>query len=223
MKPVLDELHYHSRSSVDCLHRVWWIGTELASSFPFHATGDSAAGLMESAHYRVVSSYASSIKALAYARERVSGAVASRSDPLKLLIVTMANTPGADDLPGAGAEKSEVMATVGASALVQPLAHPDVTRVMQHLGLCNIAHFACHGISDPFDSSGTGLLLQTAKTAIAEPKPNILSASNVSQTRLSHAEIAYLSAYPRAENPATKLVDEVLHVVLNGQYVTTAT
>jgi CHAT domain-containing protein len=125
----------------------------------------------------------------------------------------MTTTPGADDLPGMKAEKSEVIAAVGASALVQTLDQLDVASVMQHLGQYNIAHFACHGVSDLMDPSGSGLLLQTTRTASEEPRLETLSIRQVSQAHLFHAEIAYLSACSTAESRAAELADEVLHVV----------
>jgi tetratricopeptide (TPR) repeat protein len=216
VKLILDELYYHVQPSIDCLPRIWWIGTGLASSFPFHAAGDISAGPTESAYCRVISSYTPSIKALAYARERKSTTTSCREPP-KLLIVTMANTPGACDLPGTRIEKSEIIAAVGTSASVETLDQPDVESVMHHIRQCDIVHFACHGVSDPIDPSKSGLLLQTARTATAEPRLDILSVRRVSQAHLSQAEIAYLSACSTAENRAAQLVDEVLHVVSGFQ------
>ncbi len=217
VKPILDELHYNVQLSAEHLPRIWWIGTGLASSFPFHAAGDSSAGPTDNAYCRVISSYTPSIRALTYARQRISTPTVSRNDPLKLLLVTMANTPGACDLPGVRTEKSEVMAAVGTSVCVEALDQPEVASVMHHIRQCNIAHFACHGVTDPSDPSKSGLLLQAARTATMEDRPDVLSVHEISQAHLSRAEIAYLSACSTAENRASGLVDEVLHVVSGFQ------
>ncbi|KAJ5117770.1 hypothetical protein N7448_011402 [Penicillium atrosanguineum] len=100
VKPVLNELGHYAQSSLEDLPRVWWIGTGLASSFPFHAACDISAEPTENTFSRVLSSYTPSIKALLNSRERTSTSPSSSKYPLKLLMVTMATTPGADDLPG---------------------------------------------------------------------------------------------------------------------------
>jgi hypothetical protein len=64
VKPVLDERQYPAQSSVDSLHRIWWIGTGLANSFPFHAADEIATGSIENTYRRAVSSYTPSIKLL---------------------------------------------------------------------------------------------------------------------------------------------------------------
>jgi hypothetical protein len=124
VRPVLDEHQYLLEHSIERLPRVWWIGTGLASSFPFHAAGDISVGLTENAYCRVLSSYTPSIKALTYARERVSTTGTSSIDPPKLLIIAMANTPDAKDLPGVMAETSAVEEALGTSIHATTLSQP---------------------------------------------------------------------------------------------------
>ena len=78
---ILDELHCYVQPSAEDLLRVWWIGTGLTSSFPFHSAGDISAGLTESACYRAISSYTPIIKALQYAQERARTTTPSCCDP----------------------------------------------------------------------------------------------------------------------------------------------
>ena len=219
VRHVLDELYCYMQPSANDLPRVWWVGTGLASSFPFHSAGDISAGLTESACYRVISSYTPTIKALQYARERAGTAtgIPSGRDPWRVVVVTMPETPHANDLPGTREERSEVIAAMGPSVSVECLEYPDVATAMVQLQGCNIAHFACHGVSDLVDPSRSGLILQTARTATEEPRQDILSVREVSQAHLSRAEIAYLSACSTAQNQAIKLSDEVLHVVSGFQ------
>jgi len=129
----------------------------------------------------------------------------------------MPKTPSASDLPGTRAERSEVIAAMGPSVSIQTLEYPDVASAMTQLQECNIAHFACHGVSDPVDPSRSGLILQTARTSTQELRQDILSVREVSQAHLSRAEIAYLSACSTAQNQAIRLLDEVLHVVSGFQ------
>jgi CHAT domain-containing protein len=106
----------------------------------------------------------------------------------------MPETPGANPLPGTRREETEVIAAMEPSVAIETLEHPDVGSTMAQLQQCHIAHFACHGVSDLLDPSRSGLILQTAGTATEESTQDILSVREVSQTHLSRAEIAYLSA-----------------------------
>jgi CHAT domain-containing protein len=79
-----------------------------------------------------------------------------------------------------------------------------------------MAHFACHGISDPTDPSKSGLVLQRfASDGTLEQ--DHLSVYRISQLRLRHAQIAYLSACSTAENKSVKLRDEMIHIVSGFQ------
>ncbi len=169
---------------------------------------------MESAYYRIVSSYTPSIRALLYSRGSASTDPTPKTDPQKLLVVAMASTPGASSLPGVDNEKCAVGEALGHSVCAQILEQPDVTSVLHQIQQCRVTHFACHGVSNPSDPSESGLLLQTAT---AEPRQDILSVRKISQTHLSQGKIAYLSACSTAENRSSRLVDEVLHVVSGFQ------
>ena len=195
------------------------MGTGLANPFPFHSAGDLSVWLLESACYRVISSYKPTIKALQYAQGRASTttSIPSGRDPWRVVIVTMPETPRANHLPGTRAEGSEVIAAMGPSVSIKTLEHPDVGSAMAQLQECNVAHFACHGVSDLLDPSSSGLILQTAGTVTEEPRQDILTVREVSLAHLSRAEIAYLSACSAAQNQALRLSDEVLHVVSGFQ------
>ncbi|KAH0556259.1 hypothetical protein GP486_005813 [Trichoglossum hirsutum] len=217
VRPVLDELHCYEQHSAEDLPRVWWIGTGLASSFPFHSAGDISVGPRENASYRVISSYTPTLKALQYTRDHIRTSTPSRHYPWKAVIMTMPETPGASDLPGTNVERSEIIAAMEPFVSVKTLEYPDVESAMAQLRECNIAHFACHGVSDPADPSSSGLILQTARTTTEEPRQDILSVREVSQAHLLQADIAYLSACSTAQDRAVGLSDEVLHVVSGFQ------
>jgi len=115
VKQILDEIFKQNRPTQD-LPRVWWIGTGLASSMPFHAAGLHMRGSTENAYSRVISSYTPSIKALAHARNWARGTEGSRAAHGSLLITTMPTTPRAysekdapKDLPGVIKEKDEII------------------------------------------------------------------------------------------------------------------
>jgi tetratricopeptide (TPR) repeat protein len=215
VRPVLDELNCHAQPSTDDLPRIWWIGTGLASTFPFHAAGDFRAGIAESTFSRAISSYTPTFKALHDSRRRsvTTTSILSRRDPLRALIVTMPSTPGADSLEGTEEEKAEVTDALGPSVVVESLEHPNAASTLAQLQTCDIAHFACHGISDPTDPFKSGLVLQKADTETGELQQDILSVQAVFRTRPMQAEIAYLSTCSTSQNKTTRFSDEVLQVV----------
>ncbi|KAH8816665.1 CHAT domain-containing protein [Xylogone sp. PMI_703] len=222
--PVLDHMGYPVESDTGGLPRVWWIGTGLASSFPFHAA-NKGSGRLEHSRFRVISSYTTTIKALKHSRERFRerSRKRSRSDVLppndqpRLLVIAMPETPGAEDLPGVRAEISEVKVSIGNSTAVEILECSDVASSLKRLEHCNIAHFACHGISDYNDPSQSGLILQEARASTQKPRAEVLSVQRVFQEHFSKPQIAYLSACSTAQNGADRLKDEVLHAVSGFQ------
>lgn len=214
VKPILFELGHGVHSSPEDLPRVWWIRTRLISSFPFHAVCDMSAELTESTLFRVVSSYTPSIKSLIHARERESLTAWSNECPPKLLLVTIASTPGANDLLGVETKRSTIEGVIGAFTHIEYLDHPDSANVISHIRECQIAHFACHGKSDSLDPSQSGLLLQTPAP---NPKQDILSVLKLCENPPTQGGVAYLSACSTAENRAKHLADKALHVVSGFQ------
>jgi hypothetical protein len=67
VEQILDEVRALIGLSANGLLRVWWIGSGMAGSMPFHAAGIHRTGSTEKAYHGAVSSYAPSIKALARA------------------------------------------------------------------------------------------------------------------------------------------------------------
>jgi tetratricopeptide (TPR) repeat protein len=219
VRPVLDKLDCHAQPSADDLPRIWWIGTGLASTFPFHAAGNFRAGIAESTFSRAISSYIPTFKALqdSQGRSTTTTSILSRRDPLRALIVTMPTTPGADSLEGTEKEKAGVTEALGPTVAVESLESPDAASILAQLQMCDIAHFACHGISNPSDPSKSGLILQKADTETGELQQDILSVQAVSRTRPMQAEIAYLSTCSTAQDAATRLSEEALHVISGFQ------
>ncbi len=179
------------------LPRVWWIGTGLASSMPFHAAGVHAKGSAENCYSRVLSSYTPSIKALSlrtgsgegYGR-RVSWVW------LALLITTMPTTPkGRGDKrhrttclvwsKRRGNSSRRLKASIRRSFLRTPMHR----QVLDRLETCRVAHFACHGTSDHIDPSNSGLILQKGGHGPGCPalEPDRLTVHAVSELRLEGA------------------------------------
>ena len=224
------------------LPRVWWIGSGLAASMPFHAAGVHTPGSTENAYSHVISSYSPSIKALAHAqrREKVATTTSASTNSTEaaqgsLLVVTMPSTPpnttnhSPGNLEKVGEEQAHIAATVNGRMEVQHLDLPSVADVVGKLPSCTIAHFACHGSTDRADPSRSGLILQKRVHVASrdhalgdgegeeEVIQDRLTVQQISELNLQTARIAYLSACSTAQNEGEWLTDEVLHVVSGFQ------
>ncbi|KAF5626372.1 TPR domain protein [Fusarium tjaetaba] len=225
---VLDKLGVLSNPSTGAeLPRVWWIGTGMASSLPFHAAGLHSKDdryRMENAYTYIISSYTPSIKALGYAREKATNPKATAQQPL--LLVTMRKTPDMTDLPGVDNEKEQITAALKSqnqnsdqdqeprTDSVKLMPHPHAKAVLTALRSHNIVHFACHGCSDLSDPSNSYLALQGSKSATTLDR---LTVRQVSESRLRRSWLAYLSACSTAQNKVDDLADEALHLASGFQ------
>jgi CHAT domain-containing protein len=196
------------------LPRVWWIGTGLASSIPFHAAGNHHKAPNENAYSMSISSYIPSIKALAHARSRIRRTEKATGP---LLFAAMPTTPSARALRGVETEKDHVVDAVGRLLRTTVLDHPSADQVVNSLQDCSIAHFACHGYTDSMDPSNSGLILQKSGNGGDGPEQDMLTVHRISELDLGCAQVAYLSACSTASNSAERLSDEVIHVVSGFQ------
>jgi tetratricopeptide (TPR) repeat protein len=215
--PVLHALGYDEEpSDGEPWPQLWWVPVGPLSLLPVHAAGHHTSppdpgrrAVMD----RVVSSYTPTVGALAYSRVKDT-----ESGPaVRSLIVSMPVTPG---LPG-GAELTFVPSEV---AVVQTrLPNPAVltessgaraaagsqlptkAAVLKHLPGTSIAHFACHGYTDPTDPSRSRLLLHDHST---DP----FTVAALAPLALEHAQLAYLSACATATATGDQLLDEAIHL-----------
>jgi tetratricopeptide (TPR) repeat protein len=221
VRPVLSALNLLNKSTDTELPRIWWIGTGLASSLPFHAAGDHLSGAEEDAFAYIISSYIPTIRALGYAQQRASK---SRKDTVQLLVVLMPTTPDSDGtpiaaLPNATEELAVVTAATAATHLVRSLDRPSCQDVLTNLTSCDIAHFVCHGESNVLDPSKSCLILQkhAEQQPLLWPIADKLTVQRVAQAHLDCSRIAYLSACSTAESRAEQLADEVIHIASGFQ------
>lgn len=206
-EPVLKALGYDEPAPGDLAPRVWWAPGGLLSLLPLHAAGRQGSGTGGSVLDRVVSSYTPTVRALRYARQQAAGLGA----PGGALIVGVANVPDAPDadLPDVPEEIARVsdllpdpiVLTDGAD----PGMHPTRESVFAWLPRCSVAHFACHGVSDPGDPLGPMLFLPDHKRAPL----NVASLSSVNHDRL---RLVYLSACSTAQVSDARLLDEAIHL-----------
>ena len=203
--------------------RVWWIGVGEASNVPFHAAGDHSPGSDNNTISHVVSSYTPTIKALAFARERLaqtSRTAVTDTDntgPHNLCLVTMPHTPGASDLSGVSDELSSILSAVDTTYHITHLPSPTTADVKEQLPMCHIFHYAGHGQASAVDPSQGCLLLQKYDETGIVPVPDRLSVDDIARLELPSAHLAYLSACSTADNSSTRLADEVIHLVSGFQ------
>ncbi|GKT66816.1 TPR domain containing protein [Colletotrichum tofieldiae] len=209
VRPILTELEVTVSTKPP---RMWWIGTGVAASYPFHAAGCYSDGSLEDTLSLTVPSYTPTIKSLTYARscaERSSGDKHKRGS---VLVVAMPETPGQNPLSGVPEESAAVKQALGDVFKVEYLEQPSAEQVMDRMRESDIVHFACHGSSDRANPSDSHLLLQ--RSTPAGPSMDKLTVQAISERQtLGKARIAYLSACSTAEVKAGQFADEALHIV----------
>ncbi|UWP79160.1 CHAT domain-containing protein [Dactylosporangium fulvum] len=191
--PVLDALRVPASGASP--RRVWFVPGGMLSVLPLHAAGHhrpSAEGLSgRTVLDRVIVSYTPTVRALHHARRRPAAPAATAH----ALVVAMPTTPDGAPLPNAAEETAVLRDRLpGAVALVEPLR----AEVLTGLAGCRIAHFACHGTSNPFDPARSALLL---RDHAAGP----LTVADLVALDLRDAGLAYLSACETALTPVLHL------------------
>ncbi|RYP29513.1 hypothetical protein DL767_006703 [Monosporascus sp. MG133] len=209
-RPSLDALGFRDTISDDNWPRVWWVPTGLLSQLPLHAAGRHAPGSAKTVLDRVMSSYASSVKALIYGRRLH---VRKPAKPLSAhaLLVAMRETPGlaANRILPFTAAEVEMLNNICPSLQLKPIIPtPCKDDVLRHLPTCRIFHFAGHGQSDPMEPSQSCLLLEDWKS-------NPLTVGDLRDRKLQKNPpfLGYLSACSTGANEVTKLADEGIHLI----------
>lgn len=216
--PVLEVLGH--RQQLTCAAtgpRIWWVPGGLLGLLPVHAAGhhtDPPDPAARTVLDRVVSSYTPSVTALRYARRQPTTATPRQT---RALIVRMPTTPGWGVPLKYVPNEASTLATIlpGTVTLSEPdpgqlrtvpaESLPTKANVLDHLRTRTIAHFACHGISDPVYPHLSRLLLH-------DHDSDPLNVAALGPVYVEHAELAYLSACETALVKDTELIDEAIHL-----------
>lgn len=197
-KPVLDALgHTGPPRGGRPWPRIWWCPVGPCALLPLHAAGRHADGGHDTVLDRVISSYTSTIRALAHARRARSGTRQATS----VLVVSVPDAPGAPSLPGALVEARMLERLLPATTILRSPGHAAVVEALPHH---EITHFACHGVADLLTSTENRLLLH-------DHLDRPLTVTAISDLRLDHGELAYLSACSVTNTTAVH-ADETAHL-----------
>ena len=220
VEPVLQGLNFIqdvSKHHGKPLPRIWWISSGRMGLMPIHAAGDYASDPKIITSNYVVSSYTPTIKSLAYAR-RKAFEVQGRPGNSVLII---GNSLGTSRTPSKGV-LSEVRAETeaiekiakGAIGTACTIPHPPFKKtVLDNLSSCNIAHFSCHGVTDPRNPCNSHLLLVGPGGTEEDP----LRIKELSNRNLGRSMLAYLSACHTANYTSETLLDEAIHIASGFQ------
>ncbi|KAL8396668.1 hypothetical protein RB594_003654 [Gaeumannomyces avenae] len=204
--PVLESLGFTRPPSDNQWPHVWWVPTGTLTRFPLHAAGYHLRRTGETAVDRVVSSYASSVKAIIYSRRRPHQAAAAE-DSRKAVVVAMQNTPKQQRLEYASDEANAVVAVCKSMGLPYDRPRPCKIDVFSALETCRIFHFAGHGSTHPTEPLQSQLLFDDWES---EP----FTVGNLLETNLTSKPpfLAYLSACGTGQILDESSVDESIHL-----------
>jgi tetratricopeptide (TPR) repeat protein len=204
--PVLDSLGFTGRPSGSPWPHIWWIPTGKLTRFPLHAAGHHLRRNGETALDRVVSSYASSVKAIVHSRQRGAQALVA-GEPHNVVVVAMQHTPKQQPLEFADDEVDAVLATCRSMGLQHIRPQPRKHGLSSALEACSIFHFAGHGGTHPTEPLHSQLLLEDWDQ---EPftVESLLETDLVSKPSF----LAYLSACGTGQILDETSVDESIHL-----------
>lgn len=194
------------------LPRIFWAASGEMCMMPLHAAGIHEPGSMENTISRVISTYITTLKTLAYVREKDLTTATLLEKPL--LAILMPKTPGMS--PIAAVEEAKSLRNVYISGGVLPpneLEYPLKDEVKARLSESTTVHFVCHGNSNSSNPSKGGLFLGREGSSTAEH----LSIAELAAWKPQNAHLAYLSACSTAENLAEGLLDELIHTASSFQ------
>jgi hypothetical protein len=196
-EPVLKALgHVRAPREGERWPRIHWCPVGVFGVLPLHAAGRHT-GSDTSVMDRAVSSYTTTVRALV--RARAADDVVGREGNTSTLVVSVPSLPGSP-LPGAVIEAAAIGALIPEAQLLT-----DATRdaVLDALPTHQIAHFACHGRSDPNEPRRSHLVL-------LDHDVQPLTTTDISTLNVS-GDLAYLSACDTA-TMTRRLADESLHL-----------
>ncbi|KAJ2933940.1 hypothetical protein H1R20_g3182, partial [Candolleomyces eurysporus] len=202
VKPVFTRLGFKQRSENPDT-RIWWCPTGLLTSLPLHAAGiyETTNPDSESALDYAASSYIPTVSLLT---ERVRNTRLTPADNAGICMLSQANAPGFEPIPGTKQEIDRVVATVSASLIRSTRLEDDEatqSALLDAMENYDWIHLACHGTQDTEQPLESGFALADGRLELA----------TIIKSNLKHAEFAFLSACQTSTGDV-KLSEESVHL-----------
>ena len=172
-----------------------WCPTGPFVFIPIHAAGIYNTETLESAFDYVVSSYMPTLGSV------INNDITPSTEPFKMLAVIQPTTPDRNPLPFADIELQRIKRLAPKDSVVT-LLNGSVNDAISQLPATSIAHFACHGETEPNP-------LESA--LILEDGPLTISRFMQLGKSMPKASLAFLSACETAMGDES-LPDEVIHL-----------
>jgi CHAT domain-containing protein len=180
------------------------VGNGLLNILPIHASGYHDSSPPNAVLEFVISSYAPTVKSLAYSRERN----ADKSEGIlqgRAILIAMPVTPGQNDLVFVETEIQQLELLFSKSQIdLTVLRNPMRIDVLSTLPEFGVAHFSCHGISAE-DPSKSSLLLKDWKNSL-------LTVSDLTSLNIKSPKFAFLSACHTSAMRDVRLLDESINL-----------
>jgi tetratricopeptide (TPR) repeat protein len=225
-RPALDGLGFDGRPNPWGLYEVKLVPGGLLGQLPIHAAGRHRDAVTADGSPvtgpdrrqpptvmdRVISSHAPTVRALGNSYGQAKPTWWER--PARSLIVALPARPDQKALDNAITAARELRDVLPGAIVLLPSSatdgtvaslasgEPTASEVLNRLNDCEIAHFMCHGVTDPVDPSRSRLLLGPG------PGGDSLAVHELAPVRLGAARLAYLSACSTAVNEVAELADE---------------
>ncbi|KAK6210733.1 hypothetical protein LQW54_005938 [Pestalotiopsis sp. IQ-011] len=186
---------------------IWWIPTGKLTRLPLHAAGNHLQADGSTTLDMVISSYASSIKAIVRSR-RQSTPMSLDASSLRVVAVAMEQTEKQRRLRYAAREVDQVLSTLGMKATPQSRPQTYKHDVLSAIKACDIFHFAGHGQTHATAPLESSLLL-------SDWEKNPLTVQNFMEGDLANDNpfLAYLSACGTSRMKDEGALDENIHLV----------
>ncbi len=193
-EPVLHHLGHTGPPPGTSWPRIWWMATGPLGVLPLHAAGRApGSSSADSVLDRVVSSYAPTLRVLAYQRQ------ARPPVPLDALVVGAGTGLGLPPLRRAVAEAVAVAGIWRCEPFLDDAATPET--LLPALARATHVHFACHAVTEVGDPGASRLTLGQRSMTVRQ----------LAGVQARHGVLAYLSAC-RTAFTGTRLLDESIHI-----------
>ncbi|KGQ09542.1 hypothetical protein BBAD15_g5117 [Beauveria bassiana D1-5] len=219
--PVLVHLEFYSDNKPDSspeLPRVHWLTSGILGMFPLHAAGYHDEQSTANALSHVVSSYTTTVSALNESSSKAKKWTWKDSlSQTKAAFIAMRKSPDSwQDFDMVEEHLESLKQIIRDESNITVLQEPTSTAALAAMLDTPVAHFVCHGVSQP-DPSNSSLILCKEETlpdgTLERLVQDPLTVRAISSQMPQNLVLAFLAACQTADNMAMGLVDENIHLV----------